>query len=199
MGIKVKVLREGQKKMLEEAFGLGELALAVMVNFGGTRVEIDKNDMKTAEVMMQQIEKNSEFSGVSSVEIRQEFDRMASEIRNNAKSKVDNNKDGLSDMEANFGIYDAADELASQIFLRADSRESAKPKEEIPATQGIGSQSAEQKDLFQRLKDAVGIKDPASQGNPGKPPKTSSNQKQVRDAVKAANKKARKKMMDKKW
>ena len=71
----------------------------------------------------------------------------------------------------------------------------AKPKQEIPATQGIGAQSAEQKDLFQRLKDMVGM------GGTKAPPvkkgkKTPSNQKQVRDAVKAGNKKARKKLMD---
>ncbi len=180
---------------LDEAFGLGEMAVAVMVSFGGTRVEIDKNDMKAAEAIMQRIEKREEFSGVPSIDIRQEFDRMADEIRNNARAKVDDDRDGISDMEANFGVYDAADELATQIFLRADKQEAAKPKQEIPATQGIGAQSGEQKDLFQRLKDMVGMggtkAPPAMKGK-----KTPSNQKQVRDAVKKANKKARKKMMD---
>ena len=183
------------KKQIDEAFGLGEMAVAVMVSFGGTRVEIDKNDMKAAEAMMQRIEKREEFSGVPSIDIRQEFDRMADEIRNNARAKVDDDGDGISDMEANFGVYDAADELATQIFLRADKQEAAKPKQEIPATQGIGAQSGEQKSLFQKLKGMVGMDGtkapPAMKGK-----KTPSNQKQVRDAVKKANKKARKKMMD---
>tara|TARA_Y100001938_G_scaffold111898_1_gene153210 strand:- start:490 stop:1101 length:612 start_codon:yes stop_codon:yes gene_type:complete len=202
MGIKVKVLRENKKakkkEELDEAFGLGEMAVAVMVSFGGTRVEIDKNDMKAAEALMQQIENKEEFSGVPSIEIKQSFDRMAHQIKSNSKSKVDDDKDGISDLEANFGIYDPADEIASQIFLRTDTQPAPAPKAEIPATHGIGDQSATQKNLFQRMMDKFGLSKDAPPATKAKTKKKSkySKQKQVRDAVRDANKKSRKKMMD---